>query len=207
LQQASALNCPSCGGPVSLENRFVKMVICGYCGNTLAVDQGRLDPTGHTAKLADLPSRFRVGASGRLRGRPFHVLGRVRYQDEDCTWDEWSIAFKDGSVAWLEEEEGQLTLSSSQPLTSEVPEFAAARVGSTVQVNGQPFFITERCTATVAGAEGQLTYRVAPGRQVRFLDGNMGGRTAAIEYGEDEIEFTIGDPLRHADIVLDGEAA
>jgi hypothetical protein len=206
MAEASSLNCPACGGPVEMENRFVRMIVCGYCGNTLAVEDTGLDPTGKSAKLAETPTRFRVGATGSLRGSPYRILGRVRYQDDDCHWDEWYLEFNDGSIAWLEEEEGQYTLSHAQPLTSEVPSYDQARVGSTIAVNGQPFFVTERCTARVAGAEGQLYFRAFPGRTVRFVDGNIGGRTAAIEYGEDEIEFFVGEPLRRSEITVDGEA-
>lgn len=205
MAQATSLNCPSCGGPVELANRFVKMVVCAYCGNTLAVQNDRLDPTGKTAALVDYPTRFAVNMTGRLRGRPFRVLGRVRFEDEDGYWDEWYLAFDDGSVAWLEEEEGAYTLSRNEPLTSAVPDFEEARVGTTLTINGRPFFVTERCRARVAGAEGQLLFRVRPGQPVRFVDGNVGGRVAAIEYGDEEIEFTVGEGIGRDEIVLDGE--
>jgi ribosomal protein S27AE len=203
--RAEALNCPACGAPVALAHRFVKMVVCGHCGSTLAVHDDRLDPTGKTAALAELPTCFRVGARGAIRGRPFQILGRVRLTTEDGPWDEWYLAFDDGAVAWLEEEEGGYTLAYPEALRTQVPPFDAARLGMTFDVNGQRFFVTERCRARVAGAEGQIFFRVVPGREVQFLDGNLGGRTAAIEYGEDAIEYTVGEPLRRDDVTLDGE--
>jgi hypothetical protein len=190
---------------VTLAHRFVKMVVCGHCGSTLAVHDDRLDPTGKSAALAELPTRFRVGAQGAVRGRPFRILGRVRFTTEDGPWDEWYLAFDDGGVAWLEEEEGGYTLSSPEPLRNAVPAFEEAGLGTTFDVNGQRFFVTERCRAQVAGAEGQLLFRAVPGQSVKFLDGNLGGRTAAIEYGEDAIEYTIGEPLRRDDVTLIGE--
>lgn len=203
--RAEALNCPACGAPVALAHRFVKMVVCDHCESTLAVHDDRLDPTGKTAALADLPTRFRVGQQGAVRGRPFRILGRVRFTTEDGPWDEWYLAFDDGAVAWLEEEEGSYTLSFPEPLRTPVPPFEEARVGSTFAVNGRSFFVTERCRAQVAGAEGQLLFRVAPGQPVRFLDGNLGGRLGAIEYGDDAIEYTVGEPLRREDVTLIGE--
>ena len=205
MAQATPMSCPSCGGPVELSNRFVKMVVCPFCGNTLAVQADGLDPTGKSAKLADYPTRFQVGATGLLHGKPYRILGRVRFQDDESYWDEWYLELHDGEIAWLEEEEGEYTLSRKQPITSEVPSFEEARVGSTITVNGQPFFVTERCRAKVAGAEGQLFYRVAPGQPVHFVDGNLGGKVAAIEYGNDEIEYTVGEPIGRGDITVDGE--
>jgi ribosomal protein S27AE len=202
---ADALNCPACGAPVTLAHRFVKMVVCGHCGSTLAVQNDRLDPTGKSAALADLPTRFRVGQEGAVRGRPFRVLGRVRFTTDDGPWDEWYLAFADGEIAWLEEEEGGYTLARPQPLRSPVPPFDQVRVGNSFPVNDQSFFVTERCRAQVAGAEGQLFFRARPGQPVQFVDGNLGGRTAAIEYGEDAIEYTVGEPLRRDEVTLVGE--
>jgi hypothetical protein len=203
----AALNCPACGAPVALAHRFVKMVVCAHCGNTLAVENDRLDPTGKSAALADLPTRFQVGQRGAVRGRPFRILGRVRFTTEDGPWDEWYLAFDDGEIAWLEEEEGEYVLSSPESLRSAVPAFDEMRVGTTLTVNGQPFFVTERCRARVAGAEGQLLYRVRPGHEVRFVDGNIGGRMAAIEYTDDAIEYCVGESLERADVTLAGPPA
>jgi hypothetical protein len=203
--RAEALNCPACGAPVALAHRFVKMVVCAHCESTLAVHDDRLDPSGKSAALAEMPTRFRVGQQGAVRGRTFRILGRVRFATEDGPWDEWYVAFDDGAVAWLEEEEGGYTLAYPEPLRTPVPPFEEARLGSTFDVNGQRFFVTERALAQVAGAEGQLLFRAVPGQSVRFLDGNLGGRTAAIEYGEDAIEYTIGEPLRRDDVTLAGE--
>lgn len=204
MLQGTTLNCPSCGGPVELANRFVKMVVCSYCGNTLAVRNDRLDPTGKTAALVDYPTRFSVGATGKLRGKPFRILGRVRLETDDSYWDEWYLEFSDGSVAWLEEEEGEYTLSRKEALTSEAPDFDAVRVGSRLTINGQPFFVTERSRARVAGAEGQLFFRVRVGQPVKFVDGNISGRLAAIEYGDDEIEYGVAEVIEREEVEVDG---
>lgn len=200
--EATSLSCPSCGGSVELANRFVKMVVCGYCGNSLAVENNRLDPTGKAAALVDYPTRFRVGQTGTLRGAAFRILGRVRLEDEDGYWDEWYLQFDDGSIAWLEEEEGEYTLSRKEQLTSEVPDFESARIGTTISINGRRFFITERCRARISGAEGQLYYKIRLNQPVRFLDGNLGGRPASVEYGENEIEYTTGEVIPRNEISL-----
>ncbi|MFN3650474.1 MAG: DUF4178 domain-containing protein [Armatimonadota bacterium] len=204
MADATSLNCPSCGAPLPIEHRFVKMVACQYCGAVSEVTDAGLDPTGKTAKLAPLPTRFRVGQRGRLQGRPFQVLGRVRYANEDGPWDEWYLAFEDGDAAWLEEEEGEYTVSRRERLRTPAPLFDEARVGSRWTVNDYPFFVTERCRARVAGAEGQLFFRAVPGTPVQFLDGNIGGRMAYLEYGEDEIEFGIGEPVPRSAVELEG---
>jgi hypothetical protein len=140
---------------------------------------------------------------GRLRGHPFRVLGRVRYGHEEGVWDEWYLAFDDGNAGWLEEEEGECILARMERLRTPAPPFEGARVGTQFDVNGHPFFVTERCRARVMGSEGQLFFKAIPGRPVNFVEGNVGGRIAFLEYTDDAIEFGVGEPLDRAEIELE----
>jgi hypothetical protein len=203
VADATSLKCPSCGGPLPVEHRFVRMVACRYCGTTSELTDSGLDPKGKFAKLAPLPTRFRVGQKGRVRGREFQVLGRVRYQYDEGLWDEWYLSFADGSAGWLEEDEGEYVLSRMERLQTAAPSFDEARVGARFQVNGMPFFVTERCRAQIIGAEGQLFYRASPGKRVDFVEGNVGGRIAFLEYAEDSIEFGVGEALERSEIELE----
>lgn len=203
MADATALKCPSCGGPLPIQHRFVRMVACPYCGTTSEVTDSGLDPTGKSAKLAPLPTQFAVGMRGKLRGQPFQVIGRVRYSYDEGMWDEWYLAFDDGAAGWLEEDEGEYTLSRQERLRTPAPAFEDATVGTRFEVNGYPFFVTERVRARIAGAEGQLFFRAVPGRPVNFVEGNVGGKIAYLEYTEEAIEFGVGEPLPRSEVVLE----
>jgi hypothetical protein len=207
MADATSLQCPSCGAPLPVEHRFVRMVACRYCDTVSELTDTGLDPTGKTARLAPLPTQFAVGQRGTLRGRAFTVLGRVRYAYDDGVWDEWYLAFDDGDAAWLEEDEGQYVLSRQERLRTPPPPFESARVGTQFEVNGHTFHVTERLRARIAGAEGQLFYRAAPGRPVAFVEGNIGGRIAYLEYGEDSVEFGVGEQLPRAEIRVENPGA
>jgi hypothetical protein len=178
-------------------------VVCPYCATTSEVTDSGLDPTGKAAKLAPLPTQFAVGMRGTVRGAPFQVLGRVRYNYEEGLWDEWYLAFDDGDAGWLEEDEGQYTLSRQERLRTPAPGFEEATVGTRFDLNGYPFFVTERVRARIAGAEGQLFFRATPGRPVNFVEGNVGGKIAYLEYTEDAIEFGVGEPLPRSEVKLE----
>lgn len=203
MADVSTLQCESCGAPLPIEHRFVRMVACRYCGSSVEITDEGLNPGGKFGKLVALPTRFAIGMSGKLRGRDFEVLGRVRYQHDEGVWDEWYLTFSDGTAGWLEEEEGETILARVETLRSPVPTFEQARVGTQFPVNGVNFFVTERTRARIAGAEGQLFYRAAPGKPVNFVDGNIGGRTAFLEYSDEGVEFGIGEPIERHEIVLE----
>ncbi len=185
-------NCPSCGAPLSVENRFSKVVICQYCGQTCSVSPEGLDPSGEKTKLADFESIFSIGASGTIAGEQFKSVGRLRYTYDDGFWDEWFLAFENGKKLWLQEDEGEFTAFEKETLTSPVPAFDDISVGSMIPVNDMSVFVTERNVAKIAGGIGELYFSITPGMSVNCIDGNAGGQLVSIEFTPDEINLSIG---------------
>src|SRR5688500_5257420 len=122
----ATLNCPTCGRPLKRDNRFVRMIVCQYCENLCEVTDEGLTPAGSMGKLVPLPTMFRVGLTGKLRGKFFQVLGRVRYRYDEGMWEEWYLGLENGAAAWLEEDEGEWTLAQVEPLQGPAPPFEQA---------------------------------------------------------------------------------
>lgn len=199
------LSCPACTAPITIENRFAKMVTCDFCGHVSLITDSGLDPTGRTAKLAQLPSLFYVDAAGAIRGQRFRTLGRLRYQYEGGYWDEWFLVFDDGRRGWLVEDEGEFTYYAKKTLEGGVPPFESISVGSTIKVDGRDVFVTERGRATIAGGEGQLAFTIVPGEQVDYIDGTADGNLVSLEYTPEEIEFSLGTRIGRGEIVINEE--
>ena len=190
-----SLTCPSCSAPLQIENRFTKVVICQYCGQTSNVTPQGLDPTGEKAVLADFPSILSIGAEGTIDSQPFKVLGRLRYKYDEGFWDEWFLQYANGQKVWLQEDEGTFVAFAKESITSAIPEFGAIKVGSTIEVNQKQVFIVEKNEALIAGGEGELQFRIHPGETVDYVDGNSGGKVVSIEFAPDEIALSIGEQI------------
>lgn len=149
-----------------------------------------------------MTSGFNIGQIGELKNQWFRVAGRLRYADSDGFWDEWCLEFNDGSFGWLEREDGETVLMRKQRLLSPLPPREQLAIGMTLQINDQPFFIVEFCPARITGFEGQLPFPVTVGQARYFVDGNMSGRPAVIEYGEGEIEFGLGEIIQRDELVF-----
>lgn len=201
----SALNytCPACGAPIAVENRFSKVVICQYCGQTAAITAAGLDPTGKVPLLADFPSIFSIGATGRLRGEPFRVLGRLRYKYDEGFWDEWFIAVGERKKIWMQEDEGTFVAFEKSVLTTPLALFKDIRVGTTITVNDRQVFVIEKNEAVIAGGEGEIHFKIVPGERVDYIDGNSEGSIVSIEVTPDEIHLSTGSPVDISDIVFD----
>jgi hypothetical protein len=202
---AERMSCPACNAPLTIQHRFVKMVTCDFCGQVSLVQEKGLDPTGRTAKLAQLPSPLYIDATGKLGGRPFRVMGRLRYEYPSGMWDEWFLTFEDDRPGWLVEDEGEYTFYVKETYTGSIPPFESISVGSTVQIAGRKVFVTEKGKALIAGGEGQLAFTILPGEEVGYVDGTSGSERVSVEYAEDEIEISVGSSVARDELVVDEE--
>jgi uncharacterized protein DUF4178 len=199
---ARQISCPSCGAPLQIESAYTTLLTCRFCGQSLYVRDSGVDPTGKTAKLADFPSRLSVGAQGKLKGRGFKTLGRVRYQYEQGFWDEWFLQFDNQQVGWIVEDEGDLTLAFKSKLTTPVPPFEQVRVGSFIPIGHDNIFISEKGHGQVAGAEGEVSMVAPPGHAIQYIDGNAANKALRLLIDEHGITLQTGEPLEFNDLVV-----
>jgi hypothetical protein len=199
---ARQLSCPSCGGPLQIESAFTTFLVCNYCGASLFVRDSGIDVTGKTAKLAEYPSRFSIGGNGKVKGRGFRVLGRVRYKNYDGFWDEWFLQFDDQQVGWVTEDEGDLTLVFKSKLTFPVPPYEQVRVGSFMPFGNDRLFVSEKGDAQVAGAEGEISLSAPPGRTIRYVDGNVANKAIRLILDDNGIMLYMGELLEFNDVTI-----
>jgi hypothetical protein len=200
------LNCPSCGAPLEIRNRFVRIVTCDFCDNVSIFTDAGLDPTGQTAALSKVPSVFYVDAIGKLGDEPFRCVGRVRYQYADGMWDEWFLEFDGGSEpGWLVEDEGTYKFYRREELPlEEIPGYDDCDIGMTVEVGEREVYVIEMNEAKVAGGEGQLAFPVVPGQVVWFLDGSVGDKEIiTVEYTDDSAQVLVGRNIDRDTVVVE----
>jgi hypothetical protein len=198
------ISCPSCGGPLQIESAFTTLVVCGYCGQSLYIHDTGVDLAGKTAKLAEYPSRLSVGAQGHVRGQGFRVLGRVRYQYEDGFWDEWFLQFDNQRIGWVEEDEGEFTLTFKSKLTSPLPPFDQVRVGGFIPLGQERLFVSEKGQAQIVGAEGQVSMTAPPGQAIQYIDGNAADKAIRVVMDAKGITLHTGEPLEFNDLTVQG---
>jgi len=201
---AKQISCPSCGGPLQVESAFTTLVVCGYCGQSLYLNDTGVDLAGQTAKLAEYPSRLSVGAEGKIKGQGFRVLGRVRYQYEDGFWDEWFLQMANQRIGWVEEDEGEFTLTFKSKLTSPLPPFDQIRVGGFLPLGKDRLFVSEKGEAQVVGAEGEVSMSAPPGRAIQYVDGNAANKAVRIVIDDKGITLHTGEPLDFDDLTVQG---
>lgn len=219
MNEAPTVPCPQCGAPVTVDRRFAHMAVCASCRSVVTFGEAAAEVAGTMSALPATPSRLFVGATGRVEGQPFRVVGRVRYGYQRGYWDEWALSMADGATRWLSEDEGELELEAEVPVDEAtlgggeaLPAAASLTPGASVIAAGRAFRVVERDTAFCEGGEGQLPFVLVQGDRVPFADlrggGSGGSSVGAAEVGTledlpDGTRLYLGRALAPTELVLD----
>jgi hypothetical protein len=207
------LRCPNCGGEHTLVNPGITMLVCSYCKTTLYWSADAVLKTGVQAILPEENTRLYLQATGKLRGTPderwreLEVVGHLRYDYGQGTWDEWYLQLADGGVAWLSEDERELSLEQAARIDSTIPPPERLRPGHPVTLEGVAYTVREVGTATCLGGEGQLPFTILPGERYPYADlaSADGTRFATLEFDEGGVHAFAGVVLTHEQLALDDE--
>jgi hypothetical protein len=177
--------CPSCGAGNKVTNPGIVMRVCDYCKTAMYWDKDAVLRAGNKSMELPPSNRFRVGASGKLGGKPFRVLGRITYEHDAGRWNEWFIEVQDGSLMWLTEDEGELFLEKPLELKTPLPELSEIAPGCEIKLNDKIGIVEEIGKAKCLGGEGEIPFTVEIGDTYPYVDGAApdGSFSFGLEYG------------------------
>lgn len=140
-----------------------------------------------------------LGARGTLRGASFRLAGRIAVRSQGGgIWNEWVLAFDDGSKKFLAEARGVFTLFEDQAIA---PGFDDIVVGDPLDTG---FVVVERGKAERVAAYGDVPE--AP-RSYRYVDlSSRTGASATIDWSDGTPRSFVGRRVRLADLSLSPRA-
>ncbi|HDS09383.1 MAG TPA: DUF4178 domain-containing protein, partial [Firmicutes bacterium] len=145
---------------------------------------------------------FKIGRFGRLKGDEFEVIGMVRYEYDEGFWDEWCLNMGGDKLVWIEEDEGLFRSFERVRIKSAIQSWEEVYPGSTITINNIDIFITEKNSAKILGAVGNLTVKRVPGTTLKYLDGTGDEKQFTIEFYENSINLKAGEDLDRADFTF-----
>jgi DNA-directed RNA polymerase subunit RPC12/RpoP len=178
-------SCPSCGAQVVFQLGNTLLKVCDHCGVAVARKGADLENYGKVAALIPTRSVLALGLDGGYEGAPrFTLVGRLQLDYGSGGWDEWLMAFSDGTWAWLSESQGRFHYMAPAALPP-LPAFDRVKVGQAYDLGPAGSFVaTEVRKARFAAAQGELPFDVVPGSELHFVDlSGPGGQFATADYG------------------------
>lgn len=206
------LPCPNCGADVVFRSPALPNRVCGYCRSMLVRSDEGIAKVGEVAALPFDVSPVQIGMRGRVDGKGFEVIGRVRWAWTDGSWNEWLLLFEDGGNAWLGEAMGQFMLLWERPFgtvrTGALREIAYGRdaiIGTEVEVDKEKLVIADARDVLCITAEGELPFTAKSGWRLYSVDlRGRQGECATLQRDSDEVTFYQGRYVTLAELAPRG---
>jgi len=170
------LPCPNCGAEVVFRSPALPARVCDHCHTMLVRSDDGIAAVGMAAALPFDVSPVQIGMRGTFEGKPFQVIGRVRWGWTDGAWNEWLLLFGDGE-AWLGEAMGQFMLQRERSpglvraeVIKDVAAGGTAIPGAEAQIGGIEMSVSDAREVVCLAAEGELPFTPTPGWTVYSVD-------------------------------------
>ena len=177
----STINCPSCGGNIEGVSTHIRSIDCSYCGSWLRLNNQIWKANAGQKIALNAPSFLRVGLLGTLTNDEFYkVMGRIRLQYEQDSWDEWWVEDSYGKGFWVEEDDG-VYYRHINIQEVELRDTSVNVAEDLTLSNGLKLFITEKFEAIISGREGFLPTEPETSSVVTYMDGVANGTEYSLE--------------------------
>lgn len=166
---ALLLNCPKCGGQLTLHTPDkTERVTCSNCNSLLDASGGKLEYFATLKHQEKLPILIPLGTRGTLGGKEFTVIGFLRrfavYEGKTYPWSEYLLHSADVGYRWLVHNDRHWSfIESVAPHEIQIGTKAATYKGTS-------FRLYDRGMAYVRNVLGEFYWRVEVGEKARTAD-------------------------------------
>jgi hypothetical protein len=143
--------------------------VCEHCRSVLVRTDVDLKKVGLVADLPVDASPIQLLTEGHYGEKAFVVAGRILYQYDQGTWNEWRIVLDGGVDGWLSDAQNEFAVSFRVEAPG-LPAQERAPLGSSFAWNGIRFTVASRTLARYAGVEGELPFEYWDKTDVTFID-------------------------------------
>ncbi len=200
-------SCARCGADIVFRIDDAVVVVCEHCNTVNARTDRGFEDLGKVADLVDTPSPLQLWVEGRFRGVGFMIVGRSQFRHPaGGLWDEWYLKLDDGSWGWLAEAQGRFYVTFPLAEPGHVPPLSEMVPGKRIRAGGGELVVADVGEAEQAAAEGDIPYRLVPGRRFMFADLEAAGTFATVDYGDDPPSVYLGSEVTLEELGIDASA-
>ncbi len=195
--------CPSCGAEIEFRWSSAVQTVCSYCRSILVRHDVKLERVGEVGDLPADPSPIQTGTAGVYAGRAFTVVGRIIYEHERGTWNEWHLGTSDGASLWLADAQLEYAVTSLAAPDRALPPPDEWRAGEELRQGGERYRFRSLTRARYRGVEGDLPFVYHDKSEVPFVDlATPDGLFATIDYSEAEPLLYVGEWVEFGELGL-----
>jgi hypothetical protein len=198
----SSYDCPQCGAPVKFQSSIAVFAVCEHCRSMVVRKDLNLETIGVMAELPPDLSPLQIGTRGEWKGRSFELLGRIRVEWGQGSWNEWYASFSDGGVAgWVAEAQGfyMVSFETKDKNLPAAPEDVHA--GDFLKFAGGVWSISDIKTVRCCAGEGELPFPAPPGLERKSIDlTGSDGAFGSLEFSDGQTLLYTGAYAKFGDL-------
>ncbi len=197
-----AANCPNCGAKIVFRWSSSVQTVCEYCKSILVRTDVDLKKVGQVADLPANSSPIQIGTEGVYNHHALVVVGRIIYEYDQGTWNEWHVVLNNGS-AWLSDAQDEYVVTFAAP-GRKLPAAGEAQVGQRYTWDNEIYTATTITKAHYCGVEGELPFQYWDKEDVVFVDlMSAGGKFATLDYSDETPALYLGEAVEFDDLKLE----
>jgi ribosomal protein S27E len=194
-----ALQCPTCGGAISIHDKAVQSVACPSCLSILEPANESLKVLRKAAAATHIEPLIPLGSSGHFLGKDWTVIGFqqrvISVEGTDYPWQEFLLHHPEDGFRWLVESTGHWSWVS--PLAV-LPRYRDGQL-SAVHGGGE-FTRFSAGTAETRYVIGEFTWKVEVGETWEIIDFVAPPKMLSRETRRTETTWSLGDYLPAAEV-------
>ena len=185
-------NCPNCGAKIIFRWSSSVQTVCEYCKSILVRTDIDLKKVGQVADLPPNTSPIQIGTAGTYNHQSFVAVGRIIYQYDQGTWNEWHLVMNKGS-AWLSDAQDEYVVTFPAPGRKLPPE---CKIGQRYTWDNESYTVTTITKAHYRGVEGELPFQYWDKQDVVFVDlMSANGKFATVDYDDNPAVLYLGESI------------
>jgi hypothetical protein len=196
-----ATNCPNCGAKIVFLWSSSVQTVCEFCKSILVRTDLDLQKVGQVADLPENSSPIQIGTEGVYEHRSFVAIGRIIYEYDLGTWNEWNLMLNDSTTGWLSDAQDDYAVTFAAPgrkLPATQP-----RVSEHLMWDKDAYTVTTVTKAHYRGVEGELPFQYWNKNDVIFVDlMSDTGKFATLDYSDEPPTLYLGESVAFDDLKL-----
>ena len=194
-------NCPNCGAKIVFRWSSSVQTVCEYCKSILVRTDIDLKKVGQVADLPPNSSPIQIGTEGVYNRQAFVAVGRIIYEYDQGTWNEWHLVMNNGS-AWLSDAQDDYVVTFAAP-GRKLPAAGQSQAGQRYAWDNETYTVTTITSAHYRGVEGELPFQYWDKQDVVFVDLMSATRKfATLDYSDEEPVLYLGKAVEFDELNL-----
>lgn len=195
------LDCPNCGGAITIVAAMATQVVCPSCSSLLDCSGDRTEIIEANKRVALFKTTVPLGTKGRIDGAEYQVIGIMRcevpHDSSEPKWTEYLLLNPERGYLWLvETEDGWSKVKVCDEWPTKITD-------ASVVYNGRGWPKQYEYGAKVEAVFGAFNWRVRKGDTVNVTDYQGPNRTLTREQSPEEITFSLAEPM-HVSTIASG---